>query len=323
MDKDFLTSYKNNLELHKSIYTGKNLINGITATGQKYTNKIYDASSMGRALGDNEIIMNYSVYNEIFGTDYTKKDLHKFTPHSAVLSSYRYTDCHCQSPLLEMQVTITALEDLSGKYGDSIFIVGDNISRAYRENCVFVSGLYFNGTKNMDAVSRTAERLSYSQNTSVTETLSTMTRTIDVFIPIFTLVAIILGLGVIFIISNFSSKMINGKLHEIGILKALGAKNASVCFIFGLQVALIALITCVLSGIGYYFFVDFANEMLVASLTETMPSYNIVNVDFLTFTPSVVISNCTMTAILSFASMLAPFLKIRNIKPVKIIKAKE
>ena len=44
--------------------------------------------------------------------------------------------------------------------------------------------------------------------------------------------------------------MIKDKLHEIGILKALGTKNITVGIIFGLQIALIAILTIILSTLG-------------------------------------------------------------------------
>ena len=45
--------------------------------------------------------------------------------------------------------------------------------------------------------------------------------------------------------------MIRDKLHEIGILKALGAGSGTLNVIFGLQIGLIALITCGVSVLSY------------------------------------------------------------------------
>ena len=150
-----------------------------------------------------------------------------------------------------------------------------------------------------------------------------MTKAVDVFVPIFELIAVILCVGVVFILMNFSSKMINDKMHEIGILKALGTKNNSIGVVFGLQVVLIALLTCVLSTVGYYFFIDIANDVLIESLKRLAPSQVVLDLDFLTFKPSVALVNCALVFALSLISLVIPMIKIKAIKPVKIIKAKE
>jgi ABC-type antimicrobial peptide transport system permease subunit len=122
---------------------------------------------------------------------------------------------------------------------------------------------------------------------------------------------------------NFSSKMINDKMHEIGILKALGTKNNSIGIVFGLQVVLIAILTCVLATLGYYFFIDFANDVLIESLKRLAPSSVVLDLDFLTFKPTVALVNCVLVFALSLVSLIIPMIKIKAIKPVKIIKAKE
>ena len=141
--------------------------------------------------------------------------------------------------------------------------------------------------------------------------------------PIFELIAIILYVGVVFILVNFSSKMINDKMHEIGILKALGTKNRTICMVFGSQVLLIALLTCVLSTAGYYFFIDLANDILIQSLTRLAPSKVVLDLKFLIFNPYIAAINCGAVVFLSLISLIVPMIKIKAIKPVKIIKAKE
>ena len=151
----------------------------------------------------------------------------------------------------------------------------------------------------------------------------TMTKAVDVFIPIFELVAWFLCVGVIFILMNFASKMINDKMHEIGILKALGAKNSAISIIFGIQVLLISLLTCIMATVGYYFFIDMANDVLIESLRRLAPRSVVLDLDFLTFIPDIAAENCILICILSAISIIFPMIKIKAIKPVKIIKAKE
>ena len=112
-------------------------------------------------------------------------------------------------------------------------------------------------------------------------------------------------------------------MHEIGIMKALGTKNNSISVIFGLQVILIALFTCILSTVGYYGFIDLANTVLVESLKQFAPSATVLDLDFLVFKPAVAFMNCVLVFALALVSLFIPMMKIKAIKPVKIIKAKE
>lgn len=122
---------------------------------------------------------------------------------------------------------------------------------------------------------------------------------------------------------SFSTKMIKSKMHEIGILKALGTNNSTIGAVFGLQVVLIAILTCVLSTVGYYYFIDLANTVLVESLMRFNPSSVVLDLDFLTFKPEIAVENCILIFILALASLIIPMIKIKAIKPVKIIKAKD
>ena len=120
---------------------------------------------------------------------------------------------------------------------------------------------------------------------------------------------------------SFSTKMIKSKMHEIGILKALGTKNSTIGAVFGLQVVLIAILTCVLSTVGYYYIVGVANDVLFESMKRFATGNVVVDLDFLTFKPEIAVENCIL--ILALASLIIPMIKIKAIKPVKIIKAKD
>lgn len=113
------------------------------------------------------------------------------------------------------------------------------------------------------------------------------------------------------------------KVYNIGILKALGCKNSTIGIIFGLQLLLIALCTIILSTIGYFFFIDLANDVLIESLKILAPGHVVIDLDFLTFKLSIVGVNSVLVIILGIISFIIPMFKIYNIKPVLIIKAKE
>lgn len=135
--------------------------------------------------------------------------------------------------------------------------MSDDLYSLFYKDSIFAHTLCFDGTDGIGAVLDTAQTLNYQQQNFAFEGIHTITKVVDMFVPIFEIIAFFLCAAMVFILVNFSTKMIKDKIHEIGILKALGMKNS------------------------------------------------------------------TIVAALSAISMLIPMIKIKAIKPVKIIKAKE
>jgi ABC-type antimicrobial peptide transport system permease subunit len=235
------------------------------------------------------------------------------------MAQYRWGDYNYEHPVSYQDVVIVRLTNVNTYTA----IVGDSIFESVCDTMIFIKGLYFDNSDNLSSVIKTAEKLEYKHATSLATGIYSMTRAVDVFIPIFELISIFLYIGVIFILMNFSSKMINDKMHEIGILKALGTKNGTIGIVFGLQVMLIAFLTCGLSTLGYFLFIDVANDILVESIRSIAPSWTLPNLQFLTFKSMIAFENCILIFALAFVSLIFPMIKIKAIKPVKIIKAKE
>jgi ABC-type antimicrobial peptide transport system permease subunit len=259
-------------------------------------------------------------YNEIFGTEYTTDNLDKFIPHKVTMTHYDYNDVDKQNPLFSIEVTIAGLLE---KNASRTMDVSQDIYELFAKDYIRTYSLYFDGTDGIGVALDAAEELNFEGQSYAVEGIHTMTKVVDVFVPIFEIIALFLCAAVVFILVNFSSKMIKDKMHEIGILKALGTKNSTIVAVFGLQVVLIAILTCVLSTVGYYFLVDVANDVLFESMKQFVKSRVVLDLDFFTFMPKIALEDCALVAALSAVSMLIPMIKIKAIKPVKIIKAKE
>jgi ABC-type antimicrobial peptide transport system permease subunit len=272
--------------------------------------------------GKDELTMNISKYNEIFGTKYTEANKSEFVPHTITVAGYDWADADYETPRYSFEATVVGLHSTSDTFIASLKDNEEMRDIVGRGN-VFAYGLYFDGTEGIGSVLNMAEDMNYEYQSYAVEGIHTMTKAVDVFIPIFELVAWFLCVGVIFILMNFASKMINDRMHEIGILKALGTKNSAISVIFGIQVLLINILTCIMATLGYFLFIDLANDVLIASLKRLVPNLVVLDLEFLTFIPDIAIENCILVCILSAISLIFPMIKIKAIKPVKIIKAKE
>jgi hypothetical protein len=272
----------------------------------------------GDDVPDDCIVMNYERYNDAFGTSYSSADLDSFVPHKVTLTHYDYNDSERKNPLFQKEVTIIGLHTYTG----GTLFAGQNIFDLFQKDSIRQIGLYLNGSEGIGKAMDLADELNYEPQSFTTEGIHTMTKAVEVFIPIFELIAIVLCVGVIFILVNFSSRMIKDKMHEIGILKALGTQNGTIATVFGLQVLLIAIFTCVLATLGYYYFIDLANDVLIGSL-KNLTERVVLDLDFLTFQKSIARDNCILVFVLAFMALIAPMIKIKVIKPVKIIKSKD
>ncbi len=269
------------------------------------------------SLQDGQVLLGYKMYNALFGTDYNAENLNTFAPHTADMTQYAYYDTENAEPLFTSRVEIVGLYN-----GDSMG-VSRSVGELFNQNHIRQTGVYFDGLSHLSDVLEVAEERSFVQDSITLEGILTLTRCVQLFVMIFRLVNIVLCAAVVFIFVSFSTKMIRDKLHEIGILKALGTNRGTINFVFGLQIGLIAVFTSLISGFGYYFLVEPANTLFVASLREMVPSQLVLDLNVLVYIPEVVLQNVILLAVLSVISLVIPMSRIGKIQPVKIINTRD
>lgn len=265
-------------------------------------------------LTDGQVIMGHKTYNAMFGKNSTPDS---FTPHKAKLSQFAYYDTEAADPYFEAEVEIVGL------YSGDGMVVSRSVRELFDRHHIRQTGIYFDGLSHLHDVLELGEERSFMQDSVTVEGILTLHRCVRMFVAVFRLVNIVLCAAVVFIFISFSTKMIRDKLHEIGILKALGTGRVTINVIFGLQIALIAIFTCVVSALGYYLLIDPANELFVVSLREMVPSQLVLDLDVLAYIPRVVWENVLLVTVLSFISLFVPMAKIDRIQPVKIINSRD
>lgn len=264
--------------------------------------------------------MEMSVYNSVFGTHYTEANLDEFIPHTENLSHYLYSGLEMEDKLFSQEIQIVGLFVSEQNNMSGTFIVSDNIYNLFAKDNFYITGLYFNGKEDIKVVYDTATTHGFQSNLIVSDSLYTMTKIVDIFVPIFEVIASILCVAVVLVLMNYSSRMINSKMQEIGILKALGMKHYIIGLIFGLQVFFIAVCTVVIAVFGYVLLVEKTNDLLINSLQTFAFGKMIPNIDFLVFRSDIVIENIILIFVLAFVSFIVPMIKIWALNPIDIIK---
>ena len=82
-------------------------------------------------------------------------------------------------------------------------------------------------------------------------------------------------------------------------------------------------LTIIFSILGFYFLSDLANTILVESLRQLATSHIIMNLSFIKFDLNLILFDSCCMIIIALISTLMPMIKLKHIKPVDIIKAKE
>ncbi len=269
-------------------------------------------------LQDNEILINYDVYNEIFGTNYTAQNLNEFTPHEVKFTYYLCCDQNQSKKKCEAILNIVGLNN------NKVHInVADNVYRELQSNEMFTFGYYFDKPEQTELVFNVASENGYIPNSSIGSSITTMTKAVGVFSRFFYLIFGVLCVALLLIMVQFELKNIRDRMRDIGIMKALGARDIDLVAIFGFQVLVAGLAMVVLYVIGSFVFIGLANKVLVLSLNELTQNALVMDVAFLIVKWKYILQNCLLAIVIMACSFLVPMLRLRYIKPTNVIKAKE
>lgn len=268
-------------------------------------------------LAGDEIIMDYKKYNAIFDTNYSESTLKDFSPQEVVFKYSYYYDDKSTVVNYSFKVTIVALDKKN-----VIFLPDALFKKALKYN-TFTSALYFDDISDVTEILNIADAKGFSANSVTALSLATMTKAVTVFSDFFGLIFIGLCACCFFIIANYGVKLVRERKYEIGILKALGSRDGDLVLILGLQIILLLLLVVVLYVCGSLVFIDLANDVLIRSLIELAPNSFLLDIKVLYVNPKHFLVNGVLTAVIVLTSFIIPLVKLRKLKPVNIIKAKE
>ncbi len=270
-------------------------------------------------LRDNEILMNYAIYNAIFQTNYTPQTMGTFTPHEVKYSYYRLCDRERSQKKFEMTLKIVGLANYDGIRCN----VADNVFLEMQKAELFTFGYYFDNADQTALLFNVAEENGFLPNSAIGGSITTMTKAVGVFSDFFDLIFIVLCAALLLLMVQFEVKCIKDKMKEIGILKALGARESDLLVLFGLQIALTGVLMILLYIAGSFVFIGLANKVLVVSLNELAKNSVVLDLAFLVVKWKYIWQNCLLALLILAVSFLVPMLRLRRIRPTNVIKAKE
>ncbi len=268
-------------------------------------------------FADDEIAIPYTIYNDIFGTNYTKSDankLNRIEPKNITIKNYADDD-NTKEVLYQKEFTVTALTTTR--------IVGSKNTMLYfqREEWRPIR-LYFKNAQDVGDIIDYVNENNFHLVSIEHKNMQRLSDIKDVFHDLFVFIQIVIILLITFYMIGFGVKSIRQNTYQIGVIKALGGRNVDVMKIFVLKTFIIGFAVSVISALTSTLFIVAANSILVASI-ETVLGMKLLTVSIISIIPALLVLDAAAMIIISFISALLPTIMLKKIKPFKIIKAKE
>ena len=290
---------------------------------------IYDAGGSGIELGPNQIVVEYDIFNKMFGETlnitYTAENYTDFEP--MVIKFLKPDGTPKREPIKYYnEFTIVKLVDKnvvpwSGEETKTL-LVSDDVYQALHNLSIEVHGLMFDDISQIGKISTLLEDYTYSISSRVYKHIKNVGDIVNVFMELFGLLLFVVALICLLLLVNYGYGNIRKRYQEIGIMKALGASTKNVGFIFGLQTILAGVVISVISTLMLIFLcgpinLQLSNRMLSFIGNAELGTLEILKPNALT----IVINICVISVITAISSII-PVRKIHKIKPRQIINNK-
>ena len=187
------------------------------------------------------------------------------------------------------------------------------LDRYYMPNRALIP---LNNTNDHGAVIQDLYDNGYRINNSFVESFLKLSNTFEQYSTFISVIIVIWFIIVTLLLYSFMSSSIKGYSKQIGVLKALGAKNSDLYKVYSVEAIIIALFSIVI-GVGLYFAVGSLVNSIVSSLL-----YDYYFPIFV-FNPISVIVMVISTILILLVSVIIPLSRLKNIKPIEVINSAE
>ncbi len=269
-------------------------------------------------LNKGEAYLSRNFYNQLFGTHITSEDDSEFEQKTITIVDYEPSDIFKQTPISTLTLTVTATW---GEYG--YMYISDDDFDYLRERDVFAYSLVFDSTTGIENVLDGASSLGYVPNAGVYSDLLLVARVMKVYSDLFlALSLILLGVGLVMLIA-FAFRSVRSRVHEIGVMRSLGAGSSSVAGIFLLQMLFAGVVVCLVTVIGQAGLITVVNGLVTAGLASFMHNGSFRNMVLIRFNGAMMAISLAAVVAITMLSVVIPLIKLSRIKPMQILRKKD
>lgn len=301
----------------KNLYFS-NGVNEATYTNSPNISVLGDTSGVSAENFSNEEIgLPYTLYNKLFGTEFTTEDLYDFDllPEQTITVT-RYLDDNPKNTIIYSKTFKIAC--LTNHY---VCLSRDNIL-FLKQNDWRPSRVYFKDATDINAIVDFMQENEYEFISKKQETLREINSILNSFKPLFKLIEYATVLLIASYLILFGVKSIKASRYQIGVIKALGGNTADISVIFVLNTLIVGIAASLVSVLASIGVIMAANDVLIGSI-QTYAMLELDHYLIIEVFPGLLLIDALIMIGISFASALLPVLFLKRIKPVEIIKAKE
>ena len=268
-------------------------------------------------VSDDEIGLPYTLYNKLFGTEYTTQDLYNFDllPEQTITLT-RYQDDNPQKAVVYTKTLKIAC--LTNTY----LRLSENNILFLKQHDWRPSRVYFKDAQDINAIVEFMEENEYEFVSKKQEVLRGINSLLNSFKPLFKLIEYTIVLLIASYLILFGVRSIKASRYQIGVIKALGGNTADISTIFVLNTLIVGIAASLISALAAIAIVHSANEILITSI-QAYVKLELSNYVIIKVFPTLLLVDSLVMVCISFVSALLPVLFLKKIKPVEIIKNKE
>ena len=265
-------------------------------------------------LEDNEIYMPFSIYNKIYGTKYNDSTINTFTPHEVELFTF-------DSATLENKYVSKTFKIKALSTGNAIY-ANENTMYEIFDLDIYTYSLYFDDVNSSYEVLTYADKNMFSMVLTETYGLSLIRRAVEVFEDLVNLIIVMMFIVTIIFLIMVGKKNINNNLHEIGVLKSLGAKHKDISNLFTLQSFANGILIILESIVGMILGAYVANMVIISSFNSIFKT-TIENLTLVQAYPNLMANVLVIAMVIVVISSLFNIRTLKKLKPIAVLKAKE
>ncbi len=276
----------------------------------------YEDKEAYAPVAEGEIKIPYSMYNSIFGTNYTAQNYKTFVPHDVTLRIHaRAVGGGDDEILYEKTFKVIGLRAISIHVPEADYAEMSRYS-------VRTFGLYLENNENLEETITVLNGHDMIPKTIAIDSIAGINKMLGVFIPLFRLIAGgLYAFIVIYLISHAISN-IKKNYFQIGVMRSFGAKSLDVGAIFITGILLTGLTIVALMLAFEPLIIDVYNEILVESFSMVLNTYA-HDISVINMSPWIPVINSALVIMTTLISAFISLLVLRKLKPIEIIRAKD
>lgn len=310
LNPNFATEIKAvDMKAHYSLRNTIFIANGQSSEKINYTT-LYNDDEISSKLSLGEMLMGYSQYNSLFGTQYTLNDLDTFVSHSIKIECYNGENVYYSK-----EFTLVGLR----KY-DGVYVKYDDYNE-YAKSTMFKTGIYFDDPSLTDILYDVAIDNAFQPVSIYYDSIYEINKGISVVRTLFVFIGVVLLVACLLFLISYSVTSVRKKKVDIGILRGLGMTNKDLYVIYIYQFLKIGLIISLVLMVGLIISSQFANLLLQEGFSSLMKLTFIKSIQIIKFDITVLLTDVGILFAILVVTLIFPIFKLRKIKPLNIIKS--